>query len=115
VNRHLDAATLSLCSAPEPRPIQPPERGVVIERARVGGERLLLPEDAERYVRTPGRARCCAGRGADRSAYDATAVLVTFTDQPGMLFRLTKVLADHSANITHVDLTYPAAPENPIR
>jgi energy-converting hydrogenase B subunit Q len=32
------------------------------------------------------------------------AVLVTVTDQPGMLFRLTKVIADHQINITHVDL-----------
>jgi hypothetical protein len=40
------------------------------------------------------------------------AVLVTSTDQPGMLSRLTKVLADH---IAYVDLTYSAAPENPIR
>jgi energy-converting hydrogenase B subunit Q len=32
------------------------------------------------------------------------AVLVTVTDQPGMLFRLTKVMADHQVNITHVDL-----------
>jgi energy-converting hydrogenase B subunit Q len=31
-------------------------------------------------------------------------VLVTVTDQPGMLFRLTKVMADHQVNITHVDL-----------
>jgi len=43
------------------------------------------------------------------------AVLVTSTDQPGILFRLTKVLADHSANIAYVDLTYSAAPETPIR
>jgi energy-converting hydrogenase B subunit Q len=32
------------------------------------------------------------------------AVLVTVADQPGMLFRLTKVIADHGINITHVDL-----------
>src|SRR5690242_21809006 len=32
------------------------------------------------------------------------AVLVTATDQPGMLFQLTKVIADHQVNITHVDL-----------
>ena len=32
------------------------------------------------------------------------AVLVTATDQPGMLFQLTKVIADHQINITHVDL-----------
>ncbi len=32
------------------------------------------------------------------------AVLVTVRDQPGMLFRLSKVIADHQINITHVDL-----------
>ena len=32
------------------------------------------------------------------------AVLVTVTDEPGMLFRLSKVIADHQINITHVDL-----------
>jgi energy-converting hydrogenase B subunit Q len=33
-----------------------------------------------------------------------SAVLVTVTDQPGMLFRLTKVMVDHQVNITHIDL-----------
>ena len=32
------------------------------------------------------------------------AVLVTVSDQPGMLFGLTRVLADHQANITYVDM-----------
>jgi energy-converting hydrogenase B subunit Q len=32
------------------------------------------------------------------------AVLVTVADQPGMLFGLTRVLADHQANITYVDM-----------
>jgi energy-converting hydrogenase B subunit Q len=32
------------------------------------------------------------------------AVLVTVTDKPGMLFGLTRVLADHQANITYVDM-----------
>ncbi len=32
------------------------------------------------------------------------AILITAFDQPGMMFRLTKVLADHDANITHVDI-----------
>ena len=31
------------------------------------------------------------------------AVLVTAADQPGILFGLTRVLAEHEANITHVD------------
>ena len=31
------------------------------------------------------------------------AVLVTAADQPGILFGLTRVLAEHRANITHVD------------
>ena len=32
------------------------------------------------------------------------AVLVTVVDEPGMLFGLTKVFADHHANVTHLDL-----------
>lgn len=32
------------------------------------------------------------------------AVLATVADQPGMLFRLTKVFAEHGINITNVDL-----------
>jgi energy-converting hydrogenase B subunit Q len=32
------------------------------------------------------------------------AVLVTVIDEPGVLFRLSKVIADHKINITHVDL-----------
>ncbi|MGE3520747.1 MAG: DUF5612 domain-containing protein [Vicinamibacterales bacterium] len=34
----------------------------------------------------------------------AYAVLTTVTNQPGILFGLTKVLADHDANISHVDI-----------
>jgi energy-converting hydrogenase B subunit Q len=34
----------------------------------------------------------------------AHAVLVTVTNQPGVLFGLTKVLADHHANISYVDI-----------
>ena len=34
----------------------------------------------------------------------AYAVLTTVTDQPGLLSRLTKVLADYNANITYVDI-----------
>ena len=34
----------------------------------------------------------------------AHAVLVTVTDQPGMLFGLTRVLASHQGNITYVDM-----------
>ena len=34
----------------------------------------------------------------------AHAILVTVTDQPGMLFGVTRVLADHQANITYVDM-----------
>ncbi len=34
----------------------------------------------------------------------AYAALATVTNQPGILFRLTKVLADYSANITYVDI-----------
>jgi energy-converting hydrogenase B subunit Q len=32
------------------------------------------------------------------------AILVTASERPGMLSRLTAVLADHDANITHVDM-----------
>jgi energy-converting hydrogenase B subunit Q len=32
------------------------------------------------------------------------AILVTVSDQPGMLFGLTRVLAGHQANITYVDM-----------
>ena len=32
------------------------------------------------------------------------AVLIAVSDQPGMLFGLTKVLAGHEANITYVDI-----------
>jgi energy-converting hydrogenase B subunit Q len=32
------------------------------------------------------------------------AVLVTVVDEPGILFGLTKVFADHHANVTHLDL-----------
>ena len=34
------------------------------------------------------------------------AVLTTVTNQPGMLFGLTKALADHQANITYVDIIH---------
>ena len=34
----------------------------------------------------------------------AYAVLTTVTNQPGILFGLTKVLADRQANITYVDI-----------
>ena len=34
----------------------------------------------------------------------AHAILVTTFDRPGMMSALTKVLADHDANITHVDI-----------
>ncbi len=34
------------------------------------------------------------------------AVLTTVSNQPGMLFGLTKVLADHQANITYVDIIH---------
>jgi energy-converting hydrogenase B subunit Q len=34
----------------------------------------------------------------------AHAVLVTVVDEPGVLFGLTKVFADHHANVTHLDL-----------
>ena len=36
----------------------------------------------------------------------AYAVLTTVSNQPGILFGLTKVLADHQANITYVDIIH---------
>jgi energy-converting hydrogenase B subunit Q len=39
----------------------------------------------------------------------AHAILCTVQDRPGMLSDLTKVLADHQANITHVDI-HPGKP-----
>jgi len=39
----------------------------------------------------------------------AHAILCTVLDRPGMLSDLTKVLADHEANITHVDI-HPGKP-----
>jgi energy-converting hydrogenase B subunit Q len=41
------------------------------------------------------------------------AIQVTAFDQPGMLFRLTRVLADHETNITHVDI-HPGTPTSGI-
>lgn len=38
---------------------------------------------------------------------NAHAVLVTVADEPGKLFGLTKVLADHLANVTYVDIQRP--------
>ena len=34
------------------------------------------------------------------------AVLTTLADQPGMLFRVTEVLARHNANIEHIDIVH---------
>jgi energy-converting hydrogenase B subunit Q len=41
------------------------------------------------------------------------AILATVVDRPGMLFGLTKVLAEHGANITYVDL-HGGAPTSDI-
>src|SRR5678816_107585 len=35
------------------------------------------------------------------------AVLITVSDQPGTLFQLTRVLAEHNANISYVDIMHP--------
>jgi energy-converting hydrogenase B subunit Q len=43
----------------------------------------------------------------------AHAILVTAFDRPGMMSALTKVLADHDANITHVDI-HPGNPTSGI-
>lgn len=44
------------------------------------------------------------GRGTVTGSMASFAVLTTVANQPGILFGLTRVLADHRANITHVDL-----------
>jgi energy-converting hydrogenase B subunit Q len=44
---------------------------------------------------------------------NAHAILTTVFDRPGMLFGLTKVLADHEANITYVDI-HAGAPTSEI-
>jgi energy-converting hydrogenase B subunit Q len=43
----------------------------------------------------------------------AHAILVTAFDRPGVMSALTKVLADHDANITHVDI-HPGSPTSGI-
>jgi energy-converting hydrogenase B subunit Q len=43
----------------------------------------------------------------------ANAILITAFDRPGMMSALTKVLADHDANITHVDI-HPGNPTSGI-
>ena len=43
----------------------------------------------------------------------AYAVVARVSDRPGILYGLTKVLADHEANITHVDI-HPGTPESEI-
>ena len=43
----------------------------------------------------------------------AHAILVTAFDRPGMMSALTTVLADHDANITHVDI-HPGTPTSSI-
>src|SRR6059036_1651216 len=39
------------------------------------------------------------------------AVLITVADRPGTLFQLTKVLADHQANIRYVDIIHRPPPD----
>jgi energy-converting hydrogenase B subunit Q len=43
----------------------------------------------------------------------AHAIVATVSDQPGILYGLTKVLADYDANITYVDI-HPGAPHSEI-
>ena len=49
---------------------------------------------------------CIFGLFQRRNAMAATlhAILATVSDRPGMLFGLTKVLAEHGANIRYVDM-----------
>ncbi len=39
------------------------------------------------------------------------AVLTTVTDQPGTLYQLVRVLTEHEANISYVDIIHSTAPE----
>lgn len=39
------------------------------------------------------------------SKHSEVALLITTHDQPGILYQLTKVISDHQANITYVDIT----------
>lgn len=39
------------------------------------------------------------------------AVLITVNDQPGTLFQLVRVLTEHGANISYVDIVHRPAPE----
>jgi energy-converting hydrogenase B subunit Q len=39
------------------------------------------------------------------------AVLITVKDQPGALYQLVRVLTEHGANISYVDIIHTAAPE----
>jgi len=41
---------------------------------------------------------------------NAYAILASVSDRPGMLFGLTKVLADHQANISHVEIIHREEP-----
>jgi energy-converting hydrogenase B subunit Q len=43
----------------------------------------------------------------------AHAILTTVSDRPGMLYGITRVLADHSADIKYVDI-HPAASQSEI-
>src|SRR5947208_14500602 len=51
-------------------------------------------------------------RGAQRgnpeikSPMPSHALLTTLADQPGMLYRVTEVLARHDANIEHIDIVH---------
>src|SRR5512134_3638099 len=49
----------------------------------------------------------------DSRSMSAHAILITTFDRPGMMSALTKVLADHDANITHVDI-HPGNPTSGI-
>ena len=64
---------------------------------RVRRSRLARARD-ERRVEAPDGTRATLARMADY------AVLTSVSNQPGILFGLTRVFADHQANITYVDI-----------
>jgi uncharacterized protein with ACT and thioredoxin-like domain len=45
----------------------------------------------------------------------AHAIFITAFDRPGMMSALTRVLADHDANITHIDIHPETQPGHLLR
>ena len=81
----------------------------VVERAAANEVEQIHRHSLNSYRRcrqptSLARARPAACYSRAMPAY---AVLTTVSNQPGILFGLTKVLADHQANISYVDIIAP--------